>query len=158
MEPARAGPAASATTTGAAGTATHEGPEAVAAIPEPPRRDVASQAVHRFFDDWMLLKRDDVKSGGHEYELPMLYGATDPGSILSRALKALAFAHVSRRGLIHDSPSAFYFYGEALSGLRDLTHNDQAFAGDDTLVSLLLVDTFEVCLDRDAICVSTQAR
>lgn len=116
----------------------------IAVLPQPIARDPGTRAVERFFIDWTSLSRHDGVAAGHEHDVPNLYSNANPDSILWFAARAMAFAHVNRRGLIKDSSSALHLYGEALAGLRSLTFDGYAFANDDVLAGLLLVDAFEV--------------
>lgn len=117
-----------------------------AAVPEPLPRDRAIRVVERFFVDWTAVSRDDGISTGRELDLPILYSCSMQKSILWLAVNTMALAHVGRlqSRRLSEPRGALSRYGESLSALYQLAHDDQAFANKDVVAGILLLDTFEV--------------
>ena len=115
-------------------------------IPEPLKRDLEVRAVDRFFINWIIHPSRDGLSPGHMHDLPKLYYSCPSGSILWLAVRAVAFADTknARHNDVTFDIKARSSYGSVLARIRESAVNDHELASDHMLVSLLLVDTFEV--------------
>ena len=123
--------------------------QAVAALPEPLKRDLETRAVERFFINWILQPRGNGINPdvGFMQFLPLLYEGAPPHSLLPRMIQAMAFADMGRMRNGDGVPfniKAQRSYGLALNQVLELTHNQRELAIDRTLAALLLIDTFEV--------------
>jgi hypothetical protein len=147
---------------------------AVADVPEPLKRDLETRAVERFFVNWILYPSNNgVSQGkprrapdnrtmtpsanmidsGHMQDLRMLFARTESDSVLSLAVRAIAFADIRNQnfGTVPSYTKARQYYGAALNRMRTVI-NDQANLADDRVLSaMLLIDNFEVILPRHLI-------
>lgn len=122
--------------------------QAIATIPEPLPRDQNARVVERFFIDWTAISREDGISSGRELDLPISYSSTEQKSILWLAVDTMALAHVGRlqSRRLSEPRGALSRYGEALSALYEMAYDDVAFASNDAIIAILLLDTFKVRL------------
>lgn len=84
-------------------------------------------------------------------DLPMMYMQAPPGSVLSLAVRAVAYADVrnQRADGVSFAVKARNAYGAALSRMRTVADDEQRVANDRVLVALLLIDNFEVSTHQD---------
>ena len=120
--------------------------QAFASIPDHVRLDAATQAVDRFFANWIVYPNE--LSPGYMHHLPLLYETATPDSVLRSSIRALAFADVRRTssGGQDYKLKALQNYGAAIHRLRAVAGEPTNFQRDETLAALLLIDAFEVCL------------
>ncbi|KAF2673700.1 hypothetical protein BT63DRAFT_431674 [Microthyrium microscopicum] len=119
---------------------------ALAEIPEPLKRDVETRAIERFFINWTLHPSNDGGSPGHMHNLPALYSATQPDSVLWHAVRAVAFAEVRNQSIdnVPFNVKARQQYGAALNSVRTIVTNENDIANDRVLSAILLLDNFEL--------------
>lgn len=151
---------------------------ALAAIPEPLRRDVETRAVERFFVNWTLHPSNHGGSPGefsqlgqweilvflilltiiylgYMHELPMLFMNAQEDSVLWLAVRAVAFADIRNEntGNVSFHTKSRQHYGAALNRMRAVINDQQNLGDDRILFSMLLIDNFEV-LYSPSICIT----
>ena len=118
---------------------------ALITLPEPPKRELETRAVDRFFVDWVLHPTYGL-SPGFLQDLPLLYYSSAPASALEHAVRAVAFAD-TKNAQTHGrlfAVEARRHYGLALTRLREAAGEGETLTSDGNLSALLLIDTFEV--------------
>lgn len=82
------------------------------------------------------------------HDLPMFLSTVEPGSLLSLAVRAVAFADVrnERIGGVPYHIKARQHYGAALTSLREVISDERYLRNNDDriLTAILLIDNFEV--------------
>ena len=103
-------------------------------------------AIARFFFDW-TLQRDTIKVNRVSFLefIPDLYAQCQPESLLSRAVKAVAYANFAQRYQVVDARhSAIQICTEALIMLHSAMEHPDKSKVDETLSSMILLGIYEV--------------
>jgi len=103
-------------------------------------------AIARFYFDW-TLPRDTLKTNRVSFLefIPDLYSQCQADSLLSKAVKAVAFANFAQRYQVVDARhNAIQNCTEALSMLHSAMENPDKTRVDETLSSIILLGIYEV--------------
>src|ERR1700753_2075098 len=104
------------------------------------------QVMARFFFDW-TLKPDAVKKTGISFleYLPEFYANCDPESILSKTVKAVAYANYAQRFRVAEARAhAIENCTAALQKMQAEMKNPDLTKVDETLISMVLLGMYEV--------------